>query len=1799
MQCADGSGGGALSAEAWRLLIEAEIDTAVRELRKNALWADAVEKGGLGALWVGGSRWPGAQGPATRAPGADSRRTLGKAGQAIGLAPFADGGGGGSSSSDSGAGDGDETGRAAVLEALLLLREAIGSVSDPRVVDLQAIVGPFLQVIRDPETTGPITRCALVSIQRFVSHGVVDLARADAMPALLDMTQAVTHCRFEATDSASDEAVLMQILGVLSALVLSAGGRNLTDAAVCEIMETVLSMSCQMRISEMLRRAAESTLFTLVTFVFGRLNEIHAQGPADGAAGEAGRFGLPAISELYRVLVALVNPRDLQYTDTMRLLALNTLQAALHKACYAMAEFAALREMSLGPLSHSLLLILQRDQPALISPALRVLYLVFTSHRRDAKGHLELFLCQTLGRVMTLPAVPRGGSRTPLRLGGGPSSGPATPRLDDGKAAAAAATAGAAAATGSRRGSTASTHARSESDAAGRALAALALESEAAPSYEDEVELYNSASLRAGIRGRLATHETRRQLIEGLHRLLTGDDALVTDLWINFDCDMQSGNMFDFVLSLVARRAVPWPDAADAGESEAFLDILLHHVVRVAARAGVAPPAGRWARLLGLPDTHAATGASEGAAAADRAAAAAPLSMAQLQDRKRHKDTMMRAARLFNERPKDGIAYLQRVGTLTPDNSGEMAQQLAVFLRETPTLNKKLLGEYVSKPSNLEVLQAYMGLFDFSGRRVDEALRSLLGTFRLPGESQQIERIMETFAAAYFGSAPADVATKDAAFILAFAIIMLNTDQHSPQVKSRMALDDFARNLRGVNDGQDFSPEFLRDVFDAIRTREIVFPQEHEGEAGFEYAWHEVCAGDVPAGPWASSRGQTAAYDRELLAATWPRLLRPLAQTLARAASDHVLQRALLGLHALAGSAAHYGLAACADEIVRLLAGATGLGRAAAAADLHAPQVLVSAHGRYAVLDAESPASPLAAAADALVAAGPAGAEQRAQLQALERESVQLTQAALELGRDYRAQVAFVALFELVAPLTGALSRQGWAPVLGVVGVAVDADLAPHGAAWVPRIPTLQAIDAARRRAHARRLGGAGAPGGAQQAGGLLSAISSLWGSGSGGSGGSGSGADAHGRRPELRWRASPSMLADLVARSRMAARASAIGDIGALAGRMGASQATFLAALARLFPQPPPSQPGSPADAEPGGGDDAPAAAAAAAEEPVAHYVPSSVFFLELAVSLVLAAPARAATAWPPIEPAVQRMFEYADVLHRLALERAVGGALAMAACILECCARPDGAAPADAAPLVDIAGRILRCLGLLRDVRGEAFDAVAPVLADGLGRLVAADARALFSAPANWGIVRLLLKRLARAADAGPDAPPGPARQSLAVLVEVVLLLKGGAIDAAACFEDALDVLAAFAPSDRALAAAARPAAGGSGSGGDSSSGPPSHMSAVEAASKLVALLHDMQEIALRQAAAQPHDGGAHSPASAGSPRSLPAQPEPSIGSLVSASRVGSAGAASRTTPQSMWVGAMAALAGYACAGSREVRQLACQHIQRAVSAALGATDWVAAAFTRVLFPLMDTLQRADLLADSAMEDTHARCISMLTMVFLHNAARLQHQQDAAGSADAPDGSEDARPNAPLGHVWLRLVGTLAAYIRTGTMAAAAADADKKHGVPPDASGRAAERRRHLAVLGEMAAESAKNCMLVLDSMAIFGEPRDASALWRRSWELLDSADPRLRAHVFPAGDGVPPPPQATPQDQVAPAGHSAEPLDQAASSTGHDAEPPDRRPEPGENEPGSPAAQPPSPDTPRKKHHGRQIIIVPSDP
>uniref|UniRef100_S4RDM7 IQ motif and Sec7 domain ArfGEF 1b n=1 Tax=Petromyzon marinus TaxID=7757 RepID=S4RDM7_PETMA len=69
----------------------------------------------------------------------------------------------------------------------------------------------------------------------------------------------------------------------------------------------------------------------------------------------------------------------------------------------------------------------------------------------------------------------------------------------------------------------------------------------------------------------------------------------------------------------------------------------------------------------------------------------------------------------------------------------------------------------------------------------------------------------------------------DTIFILAFAIILLNTDMYSPNVKPerKMRLDDFVKNLRGVDDGADIPREILVGIYERIQKQELRTNDDH------------------------------------------------------------------------------------------------------------------------------------------------------------------------------------------------------------------------------------------------------------------------------------------------------------------------------------------------------------------------------------------------------------------------------------------------------------------------------------------------------------------------------------------------------------------------------------------------------------------------------------------------------------------------------------------------------------------------------------------------------------------------------------------------------------------------------------------------------------------------------------------------------------------------------------------------------------------------------------------------------------
>lgn len=195
------------------------------------------------------------------------------------------------------------------------------------------------------------------------------------------------------------------------------------------------------------------------------------------------------------------------------------------------------------------------------------------------------------------------------------------------------------------------------------------------------------------------------------------------------------------------------------------------------------------------------------------------LTESKMEELKNKKRILSQGTELFNQRPEKGIQFMQENGII---NSTLDPLEIAHFLRESPGLDKKMIGEYISKKKNVEnrILEVFVKSFDFTSMRIDKALRLYLETFRLPGEAPLIFLVMEHFADHWHKCNNEPFANTDAAFRLAYAIIMLNMDQHNHNAKKLnipMTVEDFIKNLRGLNGNSDFDHEMLMEIFNSIK----------------------------------------------------------------------------------------------------------------------------------------------------------------------------------------------------------------------------------------------------------------------------------------------------------------------------------------------------------------------------------------------------------------------------------------------------------------------------------------------------------------------------------------------------------------------------------------------------------------------------------------------------------------------------------------------------------------------------------------------------------------------------------------------------------------------------------------------------------------------------------------------------------------------------------------------------------------------------------------------------------------------
>ncbi|UKK03004.2 putative GTP/GDP exchange factor for ARF [Theileria orientalis] len=123
---------------------------------------------------------------------------------------------------------------------------------------------------------------------------------------------------------------------------------------------------------------------------------------------------------------------------------------------------------------------------------------------------------------------------------------------------------------------------------------------------------------------------------------------------------------------------------------------------------------------------------------------------------KAYKDKLVECSIEFNEAKSN--KWIDRGREMGVFSKNYTEKEVAVFLKNGPELDINKLGEYLATHKNQEfmdrVRKSFCELNHFSGMPIVMAIRLFLSSFRLPGESQQIERLIEIFSKVYFTSQP-------------------------------------------------------------------------------------------------------------------------------------------------------------------------------------------------------------------------------------------------------------------------------------------------------------------------------------------------------------------------------------------------------------------------------------------------------------------------------------------------------------------------------------------------------------------------------------------------------------------------------------------------------------------------------------------------------------------------------------------------------------------------------------------------------------------------------------------------------------------------------------------------------------------------------------------------------------------------------------------------------------------------------------------------------------------------------------
>lgn len=305
------------------------------------------------------------------------------------------------------------------------------------------------------------------------------------------------------------------------------------------------------------------------------------------------------------------------------------------------------------------------------------------------------------------------------------------------------------------------------------------------------------------------------------------DPQMLVDVYVNYDCDLEAPNLFERMVTTLSRIAQGVqnadPNSVAASQTTSIKGSSLQCLVNVLKSLVDWEKSRRESEKKSKTSQSNEEEGSSGESVDIKSWEDFP---SNFEKAKAHKSTIEAAISEFNRKPIKGVEYLIS-NKLVENNPVSVAQ----FLRNTPSLDKAVIGDYLGQHEEfpLAVMHAYVDSMNFSAMKFDTAIREFLKGFRLPGEAQKIDRIMEKFAERYCADNPGLFTNADTAYVLAYAVIMLNTDAHNPMVWPKMSKPDFVR-VNAMNDPEDCAPkELLEEIYDSIVKEEIKMKDDSAG----------------------------------------------------------------------------------------------------------------------------------------------------------------------------------------------------------------------------------------------------------------------------------------------------------------------------------------------------------------------------------------------------------------------------------------------------------------------------------------------------------------------------------------------------------------------------------------------------------------------------------------------------------------------------------------------------------------------------------------------------------------------------------------------------------------------------------------------------------------------------------------------------------------------------------------------------------------------------------------------------------